>query len=166
MFEIKCILLAIVGDPRSYVCQVPNAFMCVSPCGSTLGPFWVHFGSILGPFWVHFGSISEHVDYCLNIDASLWLGFKVQGLHQNQDKNQCFDKNEYLDKNQQLDKNTFQTRIPVWIFKKRVSEASKGKRAKRVPLGSRDTFGDTHENAFWCLGARPDTYKRIRIWCA
>ena len=42
-----------------------------------VGPFWVHFGSILGPFWVHFGSISEHVDYCLNIDASLWLGFKV-----------------------------------------------------------------------------------------
>ena len=53
------------GDPRLYVCQAPNAFMYVSPCGSILGPFWVilgpfwvHFGSILGPFWVHFGSIS------------------------------------------------------------------------------------------------------------
>ena len=41
------------GDPRFYVCQTPNAFICVS----ILGPFWVHFGSILGPFWVHFGSI-------------------------------------------------------------------------------------------------------------
>ena len=49
------------GVPRLYVCQAPNAFICVSPCGSILGPFWVHFGSILGPFlgpfWVHFGSI-------------------------------------------------------------------------------------------------------------
>ena len=34
------------GDPRLYVCQAPNTFMCVLPCGSILGPFW-------GPFWVH-----------------------------------------------------------------------------------------------------------------
>ena len=40
------------GDPRLHVCQAPNAFICVSPCGSILGPFWVHFGSILGPFGV------------------------------------------------------------------------------------------------------------------
>ena len=46
------------GDPRLYVCQAPNAFICVSSSVSILGPFWVHFGSILGPFWVHFGSIS------------------------------------------------------------------------------------------------------------
>ena len=46
-----------LGDPRLYVCQAPNAFICVSPCGFILGSFWVHFGSILGPFWVHFGSI-------------------------------------------------------------------------------------------------------------
>ena len=45
------------GDPRLYVCQAPDALICVSPCGSILGPFWVHLGSILGPFWVHFGSI-------------------------------------------------------------------------------------------------------------
>ena len=49
------------GDPRLYVCQAPNAFICVSSSVSILGPFWVHlwvhFGSILGPFWVHFGSI-------------------------------------------------------------------------------------------------------------
>ena len=53
--------LSTSGDPRLYVCQAPNAFICVSPCGSIfgsiLGPFWVQFGSILGPFWVHFGSI-------------------------------------------------------------------------------------------------------------
>ena len=47
----------VLGDPRLYVCQAPNAFICVSPCGSILGPFGVHFGSIRGPFWVHFGSI-------------------------------------------------------------------------------------------------------------
>ena len=46
------------GDPRLYVCQAPNAFICVSSSVSILGPFWVHFGSILSPFWVHFGSIS------------------------------------------------------------------------------------------------------------
>ena len=46
-----------LGDPRLYVCQAPNAFICVSSSVSILGPFWVHFGSILGPFWVHFGSI-------------------------------------------------------------------------------------------------------------
>ena len=46
-----------MGDPRSYVCQAPNAFICVSSSVSILGPFWVHFGSILGPFWVHSGSI-------------------------------------------------------------------------------------------------------------
>ena len=45
------------GDPRLYVCQAPNAFICVSSSVSILGPFWVHFGSILGPFWVHSGSI-------------------------------------------------------------------------------------------------------------
>ena len=45
------------GDPRSYVCQTPGALVCVSPCVSILGPFWVHLGSILGPFWVHLGSI-------------------------------------------------------------------------------------------------------------
>ena len=45
------------GDPRLYVCQTPNAFICVSSSGSILGPFWVHFGSILGPLWVQFGSI-------------------------------------------------------------------------------------------------------------
>ena len=38
------------GDPRLYVCQAPNACICVSPCGSILGPFRVHFGSILGLF--------------------------------------------------------------------------------------------------------------------
>ena len=48
----------VLGDPRLYVCQAPNAFICVSPCGSIFGPFLVHFGSILGPFRVHFGSIS------------------------------------------------------------------------------------------------------------
>ena len=60
-----------VGDPRLYVCQAPNAFMCVTVVhfwsisgpfrvhfGSISGPFRVHFGSILGPFRVHFGSIS------------------------------------------------------------------------------------------------------------
>ena len=68
------------GDPRSCVCQAPNAFTCVSPCGSILGPFWVHFGSILGPFWVHFGSILGpfldllgpfwvHFAHCLSGDA-------------------------------------------------------------------------------------------------
>ena len=25
------------SDPRLYVCQAPNAFKCVSPCGSILG---------------------------------------------------------------------------------------------------------------------------------
>ena len=39
-----------LGDPPLYVCQAPNAFVCVSSSGSILGPFWVHFGSILGPF--------------------------------------------------------------------------------------------------------------------
>ena len=62
------------GDPRLYVCQAPNAFICVSPSGSILGPFWVHVGSILGPFWVHFGSILGpfwvHFAYCLSGDAS------------------------------------------------------------------------------------------------
>ena len=44
-----------LGDPHFCVCQAPNAFMCVSPCGSILGPFWVHSGSILGSiFGVHF----------------------------------------------------------------------------------------------------------------
>ena len=55
-----CELLAniwVSGDPRSHVCQAPGALICVSPCGSILGPFWVHSGSILGPFWVHSGSI-------------------------------------------------------------------------------------------------------------
>ena len=55
--ELAEVELNILGDPRLHVCQAPNAFICVSPCGSILGPFWVHFGSILGPFWVHFGSI-------------------------------------------------------------------------------------------------------------
>ena len=41
------------GDPCRHVCQALNAFICVSPCGSILGPFWVHSGSILR---VHFGS--------------------------------------------------------------------------------------------------------------
>ena len=36
------------GDPRLYVCQAPNAFMCVT--------VWGHLGSILGPFWVPIGS--------------------------------------------------------------------------------------------------------------
>ena len=55
--ELSSHQMAMRGDPRLYVCQAPNAFMCVSSSVSTLGPFWVHFGSILGPFWVHFGSI-------------------------------------------------------------------------------------------------------------
>ena len=38
---------AVRGDPWSHVCQVLGALLCVSPCGSSLGPFWVHFGSIL-----------------------------------------------------------------------------------------------------------------------
>ena len=46
-----------MGDPRLYVCQAPNAFICVSPCGSIFGPFLVHFGSIFGPFLIHFWSI-------------------------------------------------------------------------------------------------------------
>ena len=46
-----------LGDPRLYVCQAPGALICASPCGSILGPFWVHFGSILGPCWVHVGSM-------------------------------------------------------------------------------------------------------------
>ena len=50
-------LNAATGDPRLYVCQAPGAFICVSPCGSILGPFWVHSGSILGPFEVHLESI-------------------------------------------------------------------------------------------------------------
>ena len=29
------------GDPRLYVCQAPNAFICVSSSVSILGPFWV-----------------------------------------------------------------------------------------------------------------------------
>ena len=51
------LLWNLAGDPRLYVCQAPNAFICVSSSVSILGPFWVHFGSILGPFGVHFGSI-------------------------------------------------------------------------------------------------------------
>ena len=49
-------LNAATGDPRLYVCQAPGALICVSPCGSILGPFWVHLGSIhLGS--IHLGSI-------------------------------------------------------------------------------------------------------------
>ena len=55
-------------------------------------------------------------------------------------------KNRYLDKNQCSDKKTLLTRI-VHTVKKRASEASMGKRAKRTPLGSTDAFGDTHTDA-------------------
>ena len=90
---IAC-LMTLSGDPRLYVCQAPNAFICVSPCGSIFGPFLVHFGSISGPFWVHFGSKNRYLD-------------KNQYLHKNwySDKNRCLDKNWYSDKNRCLDKN-------------------------------------------------------------
>ena len=70
------------GDPRLYVCQAPGALICVSPCGSILGPVWVQFGSILGPFWVHFGSIL----------GPFWVHLGS--------KNRYLDKNQYLHKNQ------------------------------------------------------------------
>ena len=90
-----------LGDPRSCVCQAPNAFICVSPCGSILGPFWVHFGSILGPFWVHFGSIlgpfwvhfgSILGPFCLLSEC--WLMHLVHSM---------FCKECSLDKNSSLD---------------------------------------------------------------
>ena len=59
-----------IGVILVYMCvKIQMRFFCVSPCGSVLGPFWVHFGSISGPFWVHFGSIRVHFDYCLNNNA-------------------------------------------------------------------------------------------------
>ena len=121
---------------RLYVCQRVVFFM--THFGSILGPFWVHIRSILGPFGVHLGSIrdpfgihsgsiwrtfGEHSDNCLNTDAS--LGFRAKGF------------NQYLDKNQLPDKSTLWTRILVEPIKKRASEASKGKRAKRAPLWTR-----------------------------
>ena len=78
-FRIRC-----PGDPRLHVCQAPNASICVSPCGSILGPFWAHFGSILGPFWV------VHFACCLIVDAIL----KVWGFNQHSNKNRCSDKNQ------------------------------------------------------------------------
>ena len=85
------------GDPRLYVCQAPNAFICVSSSVSILGPFWVHFGSILGPFWVHFRSIlGPFWVHFGSILGPFWVHFGSISL----------DKNRYSDKNQCLDKNT------------------------------------------------------------
>ena len=45
-FLLELILpCGILGDLRLCVCQAPGAFICVSPCGSILGPVWVHLGS-------------------------------------------------------------------------------------------------------------------------
>ena len=67
------------GDLRLYVCQAPNAFVCVT-VWSISGPFRVHFG---GSNWGHFG------------------------FNQHSNKNQYLDKNQQQDKNQCLDKMFF-----------------------------------------------------------
>ena len=139
--------------------------------GSILGPFWVHFGSILGPFWVHFGSIlgpfwvhfGVHFGSILGPLGLFWVHFGsilgpfVYCLSGDASFNQHLTKNRYFrqesvfrqecssDKNSSLD-----------CLKKRASEASKGKRAKRAPLCQQthlvthiiNAFGDTHVNAF------------------
>ena len=99
------------GDPHSCVCQTPNAFTRVSPCGSILGPIWVHFGSILGPFWVNLGSMLG--------PESISGPFKQESVFRQE---LVFGQECSPNKNSNLD------------CEKRASEASKSERAKRAPL--------------------------------
>ena len=56
------------GDPRLCVCQAPNAFICVSPWGSILGPFQ---GPFLGPFRVHCPFFGSNIDASFRVSTSV-----------------------------------------------------------------------------------------------
>ena len=101
-----------LAHPRLYVCQAPGALICVSPCGSKLGPgFWVHsgcdwtqHGCILGPFWIHFGSILGSLRWG-PIGVQLGSILVIVRMLMHSESSPRSNKNQYLVKNQHLNKN-------------------------------------------------------------
>ena len=110
------------GDPRSHVCQTPNTFTCVSPCGSISGPFRVHFR-------VHFtclsGDASGKFSGSISIQTRIGITTRISV------------------KTRTLFRQEFQFRL-LKNVRAKVSERSD----LRCVADSADAFGDTHTNAF------------------
>ena len=98
-------LILQVGDPRLYVCQAPGPLICVSPCGSILGPFWVHFGSIWVPIWGPFFFGSIFGPFCL-LSKGVQSVFKQESVFRQESitrQESVFRQECSLDKNSSLD---------------------------------------------------------------